>query len=69
MRCTNSDLCSTDGVTIVITDSGSSDNTDFILSQHAFAKMGQTPDAGASLLALGAVGIEYRRLVYFHGLI
>nr|CAD1818538.1 unnamed protein product [Ananas comosus var. bracteatus] len=62
VRCTNSDLCSTDGVTIVITDSGSSDNTDFILSQHAFAKMGQTPDAGASLLALGAVGIEYQRV-------
>ncbi|XP_072982841.1 expansin-like B1 isoform X2 [Typha latifolia] len=62
VRCTNANYCSNNGVTIVITDSGASDNTDFILSQHAFAKMGQNADAGASLLALGAVGIEYQRV-------
>jgi hypothetical protein len=47
----------------VITDSGASDGTDFILSQHAFAGMGQDKDAGATLLSLGCVGIEYRRCV------
>ncbi|KAJ8505289.1 hypothetical protein OPV22_006175 [Ensete ventricosum] len=62
VRCTNANYCSTDGVTIVITDSGASGNTDFILSQHAFSRMGQNADAGASLLSLGVVGIEYRRV-------
>lgn len=47
----------------MITDSGSSDGTDFILSQHAFTGMGQSADAGAALLTLGYVGIEYRRCV------
>ncbi|RWW05176.1 hypothetical protein GW17_00031568 [Ensete ventricosum] len=64
VRCTNANYCSTDGVTIVITDSGASGNTDFILSQHAFSRMGQNADAGASLLSLGVVGIEYRRCVF-----
>ncbi|CAL5086599.1 unnamed protein product [Urochloa decumbens] len=62
VRCTNPYYCSTSGVTIVITDSGASDGTDFILSQHAFAGMGQNKDAGATLLNLGYVGIEYRRI-------
>ncbi|XP_020577846.1 expansin-like B1 [Phalaenopsis equestris] len=58
----NLNYCSDNGVTIVITDSGSSGGTDFILSQHAFAGMGQTVDAGKSLLNLGWVDIEYRRV-------
>ncbi|CAL9091062.1 hypothetical protein MUK42_20425 [Musa troglodytarum] len=62
VRCTDAKYCSTDGVTIVITDLGASGNTDFILSQHAFARMGQNADAGASLVSLGVVGIEYRRV-------
>ncbi|WOL06129.1 expansin-like B1 isoform X1 [Canna indica] len=62
VRCTNAKYCSDNGVTIVITDLGSSGDTDFILSQHAFARMGQTADAGASLLSLGHVGVEYRRV-------
>jgi hypothetical protein len=45
----------------VITDSGASDGTDFILSQHAFTRMAQSTDAGTALLTLGVVGIEYRR--------
>lgn len=63
VKCTNVNYCSDNGVNIVITDSGASGNTDFILSQRAFAQMGQTADAGASLLALGVVGVEYRRYV------
>ncbi|XP_025804645.1 expansin-like B1 isoform X3 [Panicum hallii] len=62
VRCTNPYYCSPSGVTIVITDSGASDGTDFILSQHALAGMGQNKDAGATLLNLGYVGIEYRRV-------
>lgn len=63
MRCINAKFCSNNGVTIVITDLGASGDTDFILSQHAFARMGQNADAGTSLLSLGFIGIEYRRYV------
>ena len=46
---------------MVVTDHGSSDRTDFILSRRAFAQMAQTTDASATLLARGVVDIEYRR--------
>ncbi|XP_042404769.1 expansin-like B1 [Zingiber officinale] len=62
VRCINAKFCSNNGVTIVITDLGASGDTDFILSQHAFARMGQNADAGTSLLALGFIGIEYQRV-------
>ncbi|GLT81201.1 hypothetical protein SLA2020_525990 [Shorea laevis] len=62
VRCTNSNYCSDKGVTVVITDQGSGDNTDFIMSRKAFGQMAQTPDAAASLLSQGVVGIEYRRV-------
>ncbi|EXC26724.1 Expansin-like protein [Morus notabilis] len=62
VRCTNSAYCSDKGATIVITDHGSSDRTDFILSRRAFGRMAQTSDAAASLFSLGAVDIEYRRV-------
>lgn len=62
VRCKNGAYCSDKGVTVVITDSGSSDHTDFILSQRAFGRMAQTTDAAASLLSLGIVDIEYRRV-------
>jgi hypothetical protein len=61
VRCANSAYCSGNGVTIVLTDQGSGDNTDFILSQRAFGGMAQNKDAAASLLALGVADIEYRR--------
>lgn len=53
--------CSDNGVTVVITDSGSSDRTDFILSRRAFGRMAKTTDAAASLFSLGVVDIDYRR--------
>ncbi|KAI7987147.1 Expansin-like B1 [Camellia lanceoleosa] len=62
VRCTNSNYCSDKGVNVVITDNGSSDRTDFILSRKAFGEMAQTTDAASSLLALGVVDIEYRRV-------
>ncbi|XP_065879072.1 expansin-like B1 [Euphorbia lathyris] len=62
VRCSNSMYCTDKGVTVVITDQGSSDSTDFILSRQAFGRMAQTTDAAASLLSLGIVDIEYRRI-------
>ncbi|XP_059640051.1 expansin-like B1 [Cornus florida] len=62
VRCKDSKYCSDNGVTVVITDHGSSDSTDFILSRRAFARMAQTTDAAATLLALGVIDIEFRRI-------
>ncbi|PQQ00005.1 expansin-like B1 isoform X1 [Prunus yedoensis var. nudiflora] len=62
VRCTNSRYCSDKGATVVITDQGSGHNTDFILSKRAFSRMAQTTDAAASLMSLGVVDIEYRRV-------
>lgn len=61
LRCTNGYYCSDKGVTVVITDHGSSDGTDFILSQRAYTRMAHNADAAASLMALGIVDIKYRR--------
>ncbi|KAI3441916.1 uncharacterized protein J3R85_001974 [Psidium guajava] len=62
VRCTSSKYCSDKGVTVVITDQGSGDRTDFILSQRAFSQMAQTPDLASYLFTLGVVDIEYRRV-------
>ncbi|KAL1371041.1 hypothetical protein HN51_001264 [Arachis hypogaea] len=62
VRCTNNTYCLDNGVTVVITDQGSGDGTDFILSQRAFGGMAQTSDKAPYLLALGIVDIEYRRV-------
>ncbi|KAJ6714876.1 EXPANSIN-B3 [Salix viminalis] len=62
VRCRSNDFCSDNGVTVVITDHGSSHNTDFILSRGAFGRLAQTAASAASLLALGVVDIEYRRV-------
>ncbi|CAL9124412.1 unnamed protein product [Musa textilis] len=62
VRCTIRGYCSRDGVVVVITDHGASDSADFILSQHAFAKLGRSASAGAALLALGVVDVQYRRV-------
>ncbi|KDP45948.1 hypothetical protein JCGZ_11851 [Jatropha curcas] len=62
VRCTDSNYCTDKGVNVVITDQGSSHNTDFILSRQAFGRMAQNVDAAAFLLSFGIVGIEYRRV-------
>ncbi|KAM7493984.1 hypothetical protein LguiB_028593 [Lonicera macranthoides] len=62
VRCTDSNLCSDKGVTVVITDQGSGPNTDFILSSRAFRRMAQTADSATYLLSQGVVDIEYRRV-------
>ncbi|KAI3713588.1 hypothetical protein L1987_72169 [Smallanthus sonchifolius] len=60
VRCTNAKECSDEGVTVVITDQGSSDRTDFIMSKKAFRKMVQNTYAASYLLSQGIVDIEYR---------
>ncbi|KAM6557425.1 hypothetical protein CsatB_004444 [Cannabis sativa] len=62
VRCSNSAYCSDKGVTVVVTDHGSGDRTDFIMSSRAFRRMAQTTDTESSLLSLGVVDIEYRRV-------
>lgn len=64
MRCIDSNYCSDKGVTIVITDQGAGDRTDFILSQRAFARMAQTTDVAAATLPLGVVDIVYQFIEY-----
>ncbi|KAL5973791.1 hypothetical protein ACLOJK_030448 [Asimina triloba] len=59
--CTNPKLCTKDGVEIMVTDHGASDNTDFILSTHGFASMAYQNKA-KQLLAYGVVDIVYRRV-------
>ena len=47
---------------VVITDQGSGPG-DFIMTRRAYARLAQTADAAASLLALGVIDIEYKRSV------
>ncbi|KAK1364727.1 Beta-expansin [Heracleum sosnowskyi] len=61
VRCTNGNFCSDEGVKVVITNQGSGPG-DFILSRKAFARMGESKYDAASLLALGVVDIEYKRI-------
>ncbi|KAL8119476.1 hypothetical protein AgCh_016846 [Apium graveolens] len=61
VRCTNGNFCSDKGVNVVITDQGSGPG-DFILSRKAFGRMGESKSDAKSLLALGVVDIEYKRI-------
>ncbi|KAL5973794.1 hypothetical protein ACLOJK_030451 [Asimina triloba] len=61
VTCTDPKLCTEDGVEIMVTDHGASDNTDFILSIHAFAGMA-SQNKSQELIAFGVVDIEYERI-------
>ncbi|KAK8285088.1 hypothetical protein V6Z12_D08G201300 [Gossypium hirsutum] len=62
VRCTTSpQICTDKGVNIVVTDYGQGDNTDFILSHHAFEAMAQ-PGTADRLFAYGVVDVEYQRV-------
>eukprot|EP00253_Pinus_taeda_P005837 PITA_05837 len=61
VRCTNKDLCRSEGVKIVVTDYGQGDRTDFIMSLHGYSKLGR-PDKANQLISLGVVDIEYKRI-------
>ncbi|XVE65177.1 hypothetical protein DITRI_Ditri07aG0160100 [Diplodiscus trichospermus] len=66
VRCTNPQLCTDDGVNVVVTDYGEGDNTNFILSPRAYATMAQS-DAADELFAYGVVDVEYKRIPCRYG--
>ncbi|KAK8996517.1 hypothetical protein V6N11_081788 [Hibiscus sabdariffa] len=61
VRCTNPQICTDNGVNIVVTDYGEGDHTDFILSPRAYARMAQS-DSAAHLFSYGVVDVEYQRI-------
>ena len=61
MKCKIPGPCTADGVQVVATDYGAGDNTDFILSKHAFAAMAR-PKADSKLFAYGVVPVDYVRV-------
>uniref|UniRef100_A0A0C9RYE1 TSA: Wollemia nobilis Ref_Wollemi_Transcript_4133_1062 transcribed RNA sequence n=1 Tax=Wollemia nobilis TaxID=56998 RepID=A0A0C9RYE1_9CONI len=62
VKCTDEDLCTEDGVNVVVTDMGEGDRTDFILSRSAFSQLAQDQDSADQLTAMGTVTIQYRRI-------
>ncbi|CAH2041506.1 unnamed protein product [Thlaspi arvense] len=61
VRCKLPSLCTTSGVTVVVTDYGEGDRTDFILSNRGYTGMAR---AGAvnKLVSYGVVPVEYQRV-------
>jgi len=61
VRCTNQDLCTDEGVKIVVTDYGQGDRTDFIMSLHGYSKLARM-DKASQVISMGVVEIEYKRI-------
>ncbi|KAF6135410.1 hypothetical protein GIB67_027284 [Kingdonia uniflora] len=61
VRCTIPQLCTDDGVKLVVTDHGEGDHTDFIFSPRGFTKLAR-PNLAGELMAYGVVDIEYKRI-------
>ncbi|OMP05414.1 hypothetical protein CCACVL1_01911 [Corchorus capsularis] len=66
VRCTNPQLCTKNGVKVVVTDYGEGDNTDFILSPRAYSRMALS-NAAAELFTYGVVEVEYQRIPCRYG--
>ncbi|KAI9089258.1 hypothetical protein K1719_029537 [Acacia pycnantha] len=62
VRCKDTQLCSTDGVTTAATDMGSGDRTDFVMSLNGFSRLGVNSTASEQLRKNGTVDIQYRRV-------
>ncbi|KAK4262538.1 hypothetical protein QN277_028087 [Acacia crassicarpa] len=62
VKCNDTKLCRTDGVTIVVTDMGSGDRTDFVMSLNGFLRLGLNANASDELRKKGTVDIQYRRV-------
>ncbi|KAG2679944.1 hypothetical protein I3843_11G074700 [Carya illinoinensis] len=63
VRCLSSQYCNEDSVTVVVTDYGEGDKTDFILSTRAYTRLARPGRKGAKeLLARGVIDVEYRRV-------
>ncbi|ONK72844.1 uncharacterized protein A4U43_C04F23840 [Asparagus officinalis] len=61
IRCKDPRLCSTKGVTVIVTDQKPNNRTDFVLNAPAFTAMAKAGSA-QSLKESGLVAIEYRRV-------
>ncbi|THG03169.1 hypothetical protein TEA_016076 [Camellia sinensis var. sinensis] len=61
VRCKVPQLCTEDGVRVVVTDYGEGDKTDFIISTRSYSRLAR-PNAALDLFAYGVVDIEYRRI-------
>ncbi|PIN09249.1 hypothetical protein CDL12_18172 [Handroanthus impetiginosus] len=61
VRCKIPTHCSDEGTTVVVTDFGIGDHTDFILSKRAYASLAR-PNKDEALIAYGVVDIEYKRI-------
>ncbi|KAL9667009.1 hypothetical protein QQ045_001354 [Rhodiola kirilowii] len=61
VRCKVTGLCHDYGTSVVVTDYGEGDRTDFILSEKAFTNLAN-PNMADKLISLGVVDIEYRRM-------
>ncbi|MED6156651.1 hypothetical protein PIB30_016388 [Stylosanthes scabra] len=55
-------LCKAKGVTVVATDYGQGDRTDFIMSPRAFEGLGVSPGASKELKKYGTLDIAYKRV-------
>lgn len=62
VRCLVAELCDSNGAYLVATDQGYGDNTDFIMSQRAFLKLGRDDNASQELKKYGTLDIEYKRV-------
>ncbi|XP_020986675.2 expansin-like B1 [Arachis duranensis] len=62
VKCKVPKLCNVNGVTVVATDYGQGDRTDFILSPRAFNSLGVSPDASKELKKYGTLDIAYKRV-------
>jgi hypothetical protein len=62
VRCKIPQYCDENGATVVVTDYGEGDRTDFIMSPRGYAKLGRNADASAELFKYGVVDIEYKRV-------
>ncbi|PNX74426.1 expansin b1-like protein, partial [Trifolium pratense] len=62
VRCKIPQYCDENGATVVVTDYGEGDRTDFIMSSRGYSKLGRNADASAELFKYGVVDIEYKRV-------
>ena len=62
VRCKIPKLCDVNGVTLVVTDYGQGDGTDFIMSPRAFSKLGVNKIASEEIKKKGTVDIEFKRV-------
>ncbi|KAG4378991.1 hypothetical protein GLYMA_17G147400v4 [Glycine max] len=62
VKCLMPKLCDVNGVTLVATDYGQGDRTDFIMSPSAFSRLGVNKIASEEIKKKGTVDIEFKRV-------